>query len=66
MDWTYGYSEALGMKYAYRMIGDKIEVMTEDKFIYKDSEIRALHKMGGITPAIHAVKRCFRGEVLDD
>lgn len=65
--WTYAYSEALSLDYAYRPspIGIGIEVMTADKVRYSPAEISRLSENGGeITLDVHLVKKVFRGEVI--
>lgn len=63
MAWKYEYSEALKMKYAWQNINNEIEVMTEDKIIYKPSEIKLLDGIE-INLAIHNVKKLFGGTII--
>lgn len=66
MPWTYQYSEALGMKFAFREADAGVEVMTEDKTRYSPEEVSIIAKtLGEITPEIHRVKRIFGGLVVD-
>ena len=63
--WTYAYSDALSMRYAYRDTPQGPEVMTEDKTRYSASEVKVLADAGeSISLAIHLVKRAFNGEVV--
>jgi hypothetical protein len=64
--WTYDYSNALSMRYAYRMTPLGPEVMTEDKTSYTPAEVKILSMAGvEISPEMHAVKRVFRGLIVD-
>lgn len=63
--WTYGYSEALRMDFAYRLKDGKLETYTEDKVYYNEREVKAIaaHK-DGITPQVHIIKKLFKGEII--
>jgi hypothetical protein len=63
-DWTYEYSAALGMKYAYRDTPEGMEVMTEDRTRYSPREVALLQQAGGITAAVHRVKKVFEGRIV--
>jgi hypothetical protein len=64
--WTYDYSDALSMRYAYRQTPLGIEVITEDKTRYTAQEVKIMAKAGiEITPGMHSVKRVFQGEIVD-
>jgi len=64
--WTYAYSDALAMRYAVRQTPLGPEVMTEDKTAYTAAEVKILSMSGvEIAPGIHAVKRVFRGLIVD-
>lgn len=66
MPWTYQYSEALGMKFAFQETDAGVEVMTEDKTWYSPEEVSIIAKtQGEITPEIHRVKRIFGGLIVD-
>jgi hypothetical protein len=64
-DWTYDDSPALGMKYAYRDTPEGLEVMCEDKTRYSPREVALLQKAGGITAAVHVVKKAFQGRIVE-
>ncbi len=64
--WTYDYSNALSMRYAYRQTPLGIEVITEDRTRYTAQEVKIMAKAGiEITPGVHSVKRVFQGEIVD-
>lgn len=64
--WTYAYSNALGMRYATRTTGGRLELMTEDKVRYSAAEIALLFSQGmEIDKTTHFVKKIFIGEIVE-
>ena len=62
--WTYSYKPLLKMHIA---INDKTGIMyTEDKTMYTAFEAAVLKEDGfNFTPAVHILKKCFGGTVID-
>ena len=61
-NWTYYYSEILGMQYAVNKNG---YIMTEDKTLYSPIEVKILCKNHGeIDANIHKVKSIFEGKII--
>jgi len=64
-NWAYAHSSALGMRYAYHVTPNGIEVMTEDKTRYTPDEVATIASgVGKITRSVHLVKRIFDGVVV--
>ena len=64
-DWTKGYSEALGMQFAFRMKNGHLETWTEDKTYYSEKEIHTVvENHGEINKQVHILKHMFNGTII--
>jgi hypothetical protein len=61
-NYTYAYSESLGMEIAIKNDGSCL--YTEDKVLYNSSE-RDIMKDTGLNKAVHLFKKVFSGEIVE-
>lgn len=66
--WTYDYSNALGMEYAFRQKqSGEMEAYTADRTHYSQREINIVHGKGAdgsIPREVHLIKHLFDGEIV--
>jgi hypothetical protein len=66
-DWTYGHSDLLGMDFAFKQKPNgSLDVYTEDKTHYMQSEIDIMHNNHNdvYDEHVHIIKHMFDGVII--
>lgn len=66
-NWTYGQSDLLRMKFAFKQKSDgSLDVYTEDKTYYTQKELNIMHEKHNnvYDKRVHIIKHMFEGEIV--